>query len=47
MAMDVSWDGIALASESADKFGKIWGVDFGDCRKSLRSRAQAVTSELL
>ena len=35
LSMDISSDGALLASGSADKNIKIWGMDFGDCRKSL------------
>lgn len=35
LSMDISSDGALLASGSADKNVKIWGMDFGDCRKSL------------
>jgi WD40 repeat protein len=33
--MDISSDGALIASGSADKNLKIWGMDFGDCHKSL------------
>lgn len=35
LAMDISSDGALIASGSADKNLKIWGMDFGDCHKSL------------
>lgn len=35
LSMDISSDGALLASGSGDKNVKIWGMDFGDCRKSL------------
>ncbi len=33
--MDISSDSTLLASGSADKNLKIWGLDFGDCHRSL------------
>lgn len=42
MAMDVSSDGLVLATGSADKTIKLWGMDFGDCRRSLRAHADSV-----
>lgn len=33
--MDISSDGDLIVSGSADKNLKIWGLDFGDCHKSL------------
>ena len=35
LSMDISSDSTLLASGSADKNLKIWGLDFGDCHRSL------------
>ena len=35
MTLDISDDGALIATGSADKNIKIWGMDFGDCHKSL------------
>lgn len=42
MSMDVSSDGLLLATGSADKTLKVWGMDFGDCRRSLRAHDDSV-----
>lgn len=42
MSLDVSSDGLLLATGSADKTVKIWGMDFGDCRRSLRGHSESV-----
>lgn len=39
LGMDISSDGTLLATGSADKNLKIWGMDFGDCHKSLFAHA--------
>lgn len=44
MSMDVSSDGLLLATGSADKTVKLWGLDFGDCRRSLRAHTESVLS---
>lgn len=44
MSMDVSSDGLILATGSADKTVKLWGIDFGDCRRSLRAHDDSVVS---
>ena len=44
MSMDVSSDGMMLATGSADKSIKLWGMDFGDCRRSLRGHGDSVSS---
>jgi WD40 repeat protein len=33
--MDISADSTLLATGSADKNLKLWGLDFGDCHKSF------------
>lgn len=35
LCMDFASDGDLIVSGSADKNLKIWGLDFGDCHKSL------------
>ncbi len=35
LAMDISYDSTLLASGGADKNLKVWGLDFGDCHRSL------------
>lgn len=42
MSMDISSDGLMLATGSADKSIKLWGMDFGDCRRSLRAHSDSV-----
>lgn len=42
MCLDVSSDGLILATGSADKSVKLWGMDFGDCRRSLRAHSESV-----
>lgn len=39
LCMDISSDGDLLVSGSADKNLKIWGLDFGDCHKSIFAHA--------
>lgn len=39
LCMDISSDAALLASCSADKNLKIWGLDFGDCHRSLFAHA--------
>ena len=39
LCVDISSDGVLLASGSADKNLKLWGLDFGDCHKSLFAHA--------
>jgi hypothetical protein len=33
--MDISYDSTLIVTGSADKNVRIWGLDFGDCHKSL------------
>ena len=40
---DISSDGLLLVSGSLDKSVKIWGMDFGDCHKTLPAHTDVVT----
>lgn len=42
MSMDISDDGALLATGSADKTVKIWGLDFGDCHRSLLAHDDSI-----
>jgi len=42
--MDVADDNTMLATGSHDKTIKLWGLDFGDCRRSLLAHSDSVTS---
>lgn len=42
LCMDISSDGTLLCSAGADKSLKIWGLDFGDCHKSLLAHDDSV-----
>jgi len=35
MSLDISSDSSMIVTGSADKNVKIWGLDFGDCHKSI------------
>ena len=39
LCMDISSDGALLVTGSTDKNLKIWGLDFGDCHKSIFAHA--------
>ena len=41
--VSVSSSGLLLASGSVDKSLKVWGLDFGDVRKSFRAHDEALT----
>jgi len=43
LCFDISSDNILMVSGSADKYLKIWGMDFGDCHKSLHAHTGPVT----
>ncbi|KAK8938773.1 hypothetical protein KSP39_PZI010870 [Platanthera zijinensis] len=42
LCMDISSDGDLIVTGSADKNLKIWGLDFGDCHKSLFAHSDSV-----
>ncbi|KAA8516595.1 hypothetical protein F0562_016899 [Nyssa sinensis] len=42
LCMDISSDGDLIVSGSADKNMKIWGLDFGNCHKSIFAHADSV-----
>ena len=42
LSMDISSDSKLLVSCSADKNVKIWGLDFGDCHKSLFAHTDSI-----
>ena len=44
MSMDISSDNTLLVTASADKNVKLWGLDFGDCHKSLFAHTDSVMS---
>lgn len=41
--MDISSDSTLIATGSADRNIKIWGLDFGDCHKSIFAHDDSVT----
>lgn len=41
--MDISSDSTLIATGSADRNVKIWGLDFGDCHRSLFAHDNSVT----
>uniref|UniRef100_M8C6Y1 WD repeat-containing 3-like protein n=1 Tax=Aegilops tauschii TaxID=37682 RepID=M8C6Y1_AEGTA len=42
LCMDISSDGALIVTGSADKNLKIWGMDFGDCHKSIFAHTDSV-----
>ena len=44
LAMDISSDGALLASGGGDKNLRLWGLDFGDCHRSLFAHDDALTA---
>lgn len=42
--MDISYDSNIIATGSADRNVKLWGMDFGDCHKSMFAHNDSVTS---
>ncbi|KAF2318490.1 hypothetical protein GH714_008319 [Hevea brasiliensis] len=47
LCMDISSDGDLIVAGSADKNLKSWGLDFGDCHKSLFALADSVGKDRL
>jgi WD40 repeat protein len=43
-SMDISDDSTVIVTGSADKTIKVWGLDFGDCHRSLLAHSDIVTS---
>mmetsp|Transcript_31744 Transcript_31744/g.36251 ORF Transcript_31744/g.36251 Transcript_31744/m.36251 type:complete len:314 (-) Transcript_31744:203-1144(-) len=44
LAFDISSDNTLLVSASADKNVKLWGLDFGDCHKSIFCHDDSITT---
>jgi U3 small nucleolar RNA-associated protein 12 len=44
LSFDISSDSTLLASASADKNVKLWGMDFGDCHKSIFCHDDSITT---
>ncbi|XP_065338658.1 WD repeat-containing protein 3 [Cloeon dipterum] len=44
LCMDISYDSTLICTGSADKNIKIWGLDFGDCHKSIFAHDGAIKS---
>ena len=42
--MDISQDSKLIITSSADKNIKIWGLDFGDCHKSIFAHEESIMS---
>ena len=42
--MDISTDNTLLISGSADKNIRLWGLDFGDCHKSIFAHDDSITA---
>lgn len=42
--MDISADSRLIVTGSADRHVKIWGMDFGDCHRSIYAHEESVTS---
>jgi U3 small nucleolar RNA-associated protein 12 len=42
LSMDISDDSKLIVTCSADKNVKIWGLDFGDCHKSIFAHEESV-----
>ena len=44
LALDISSDSTLIVTGSADKNVKIWGLDFGDCHRSIFAHDDSVTA---
>lgn len=44
LCLDISYDSALIATGSADRNIKVWGMDFGDCHKSIFAHDDSVTS---
>jgi U3 small nucleolar RNA-associated protein 12 len=42
LCMDISYDSKIICTGSADRNVKIWGLDFGDCHKSIFAHDDSV-----
>ena len=42
MSIDISSDSTLIATASADKNVKLWGLDFGDCHRSIFAHDDSV-----
>lgn len=42
LSLDISTDSKLIATVSADKNIKIWGLDFGDCHKSIFAHDESI-----
>jgi U3 small nucleolar RNA-associated protein 12 len=47
LCMDISSDGTLIVTGSADKNLKIWGMDFGDCHKSIFAHSDRYILDIL
>jgi U3 small nucleolar RNA-associated protein 12 len=43
LCTDISYDSTLIVTGSADRNIKIWGMDFGDCHKSIFAHDDSVT----
>ena len=44
LSMDISFDNRLIVTGSADRHLKIWGLDFGDCHRSLHAHEDSIMS---
>lgn len=44
LCLDISYDSTLIATGSGDRNVKIWGMDFGDCHKSIFAHNDSVTA---
>ena len=44
LSMDISSDSTLIVTGSADRNVKLWGMDFGDCHKSIFAHEDSITS---